>query len=129
MYRHPSMELLELNSDYLRNLLGILSSENKTVVPLEDFYADLLQHDRNSNISDSLDLLYSSLLLAHIFSRPHTTARSASLIDNVYTSKNNFSLFLEMLSRHCLIIILSFSQPAIACSIETLEQGVKYVQS
>ena len=128
MYRHPSMELLELNSDYLRNLLGILSSENKTVVLLEDFYADLLQHDRNSNISDSLDLLYSSLLLAHIF-RPHTTTRSASLIDNVFTSKNNFSLFLEMLSRHCLIIILSFSQLAIACSIKTLEQGVNYVQS
>ena len=34
IYRHPSMELSELNSDYLINLLNTLSLENKTVVSL-----------------------------------------------------------------------------------------------
>ena len=35
IHRHPSMELLEFNNDYLTNLLDTLSSENKTVVYLE----------------------------------------------------------------------------------------------
>ena len=57
IYRHPSMELLEFNNDYLANLLDTLSSENKTVVLLGDFNA---KYDQNSNISDFLDLMYSS---------------------------------------------------------------------
>ena len=49
------MELSEFNNNYLTNLLDTLSSENKTVVLLGDFNADLLKYDQNSNISDFLD--------------------------------------------------------------------------
>ena len=73
IYRHSSMELLEFNNDYLANLLDTLSSENKTVVLLGDFNA---KYDQNSNISDFLDLMYSSLLLPHIFSPTRTTSAS-----------------------------------------------------
>ena len=62
------MELSEFNSDYLTNFLDTLSSEKKTVVLLGDFNADLLTYDQNSNISEFLDLMYSSLLLPHVFS-------------------------------------------------------------
>ena len=62
------MQLSEFNSDYLTNLLDTLSSEKKTVVLLGDFNADLLTYDQNSNISEFLDLMYSSLLLPHVFS-------------------------------------------------------------
>ena len=75
IYRHPSMELLEFNNDDLANLLDTLSSENKTVVLLGDFNA---KYDQNSNISDFLDLMYSSLVLLHIFSPTRTISSSAT---------------------------------------------------
>ena len=85
------MELSEVNNNYLTNLLDTLSSENKTVVLLGDFNADLLKYDQNSNISDFLDLMYSSLLLPHIFSPTRTTSSSATLIDNIFTNNYNSS--------------------------------------
>ena len=91
IYRHPSMELSEFNNDYLTNLLDTLSSENKTIVLVGDFNADLLKYDQNSNISDFLDLMYSSLLLPHIFSPTRTTSSSATLIDNIFTNNYNYS--------------------------------------
>ena len=91
IYRYPSMELSEFNSNYLTNLLDALSLENKTVVLLRDFNADLLKYDQNSNISDFLDLMYSSLLLPHIFSSTHTIASSATLMDNIFTNNYNSS--------------------------------------
>ena len=53
------MELSEFNNNYFTDLLDTLSSENKTVVLLGDFNADLLKYDQNSNISDFFDLMYS----------------------------------------------------------------------
>ena len=85
------MELSEFINDDLTNLLDTLSSENKTVVLLGDFNADLLKYDQNSNISDFLDLMYSSLLLLHIFSPTRTTSSSATLIDNIFTNNYNSS--------------------------------------
>ena len=85
------MELSEFKNDYLTNLLDTLSSENKTIVLLGNFNADLLKYDQNSNISDFLDLMYSSLLLPHIFSPTRTTSSSATLIDNIFTNNYNSS--------------------------------------
>ena len=85
------MELSEFNSDFLTNLLDTLSSENKTVVSLGDFNADLLKYDQNSNISDFLGLMYSSLLLPHIFIPTRTTTSSATLIYNIFTNNYNSS--------------------------------------
>ena len=85
------MELSEFINDDLTNLLDTLSSENKTVVLLGDFNADLLEYDQNSNISDFLDLMYSSLHLPHIFSPTRTTSSSATLIDNIFTNSYNSS--------------------------------------
>ena len=92
IYRHQSMELSEFSSDYLTNLLDTLSSENKTVVLLGDFNVDLLRYDQNSNISDFLDLMYSSLLLSHIFNPSCTTTSSATLIENIFTNNYNSSV-------------------------------------
>ena len=85
------MELSEFNSDYLTNLLDTLSSANKTVVLPEDFNADQLKYDQNSDISEFLDLMYSSVLLSHIFSPTLTTKSSATLIDNIFTNNHNSS--------------------------------------
>ena len=47
IYRHPSMEFLQFNIDFVTNLMDTLSSENKTEVLLGDFNADLLKYDQN----------------------------------------------------------------------------------
>ena len=73
------MELSEFNSDF------------------GNFTADLLKFDQNSNILDFLDLMYSSLLLPHIFSPTRTTTTSATLIDNTFINNYNSSLASENL--------------------------------
>ena len=80
------MEFSEFNREYLANLLDTFSSENKTVVLLGDFNADLLKYDQNSNITDFLDLMYSSFLLPPIFSPTRTATTSGTLMVNIFTN-------------------------------------------
>ena len=79
------MELGEFNSDYLSKF----SLENKTLVLLGEFNANLLKYDTETGISNFLDLMYSSFLLPHIASPTRTTAVSATLTDNTFTSNCN----------------------------------------
>ena len=69
------MELSEFNNHYLSNLLDNLSDENKTVVLTGDFNADLLKYDKDCNVSDFLDTMYSNLLLPHIASPTRVTQK------------------------------------------------------
>ena len=89
IYRRATIELGEFNSHYLTNLLEKLSLENKTLVLLEDFNANLLKYDIDTGISNFLDLMYSSFLLPHIVSPALTTEASATLIDNIFTNNCN----------------------------------------
>ena len=81
------MELSEFNNHFLSNRLDNLSGENKTVVLLGDFNADLLKYDQDCNVSDFLDTMHSNLLLPHIASPTRVTINSKAFIDNVF-SKN-----------------------------------------
>ena len=65
------------------NLLDNLSEENKTVVLLGDFNADLLKYDK-----DFLDTMYLNLLLPYITYPTHVTVNSQTLIDNIFS--NNY---------------------------------------
>ena len=88
LYRHPSMELSEFNNYYLSNLLDNVSGKNKTVVLLGDFNADLLKYDKDCNVSDFLDIMYSNLLLRHIASPTPVTINLETLTDNIFS--NNY---------------------------------------
>ena len=59
------MELEEFSSYYLTDLLEKLSLENKTLVLIGDFNANLLKYDIDRDISNFLDLMYSSFLLIY----------------------------------------------------------------
>ena len=83
------MELGEFNFDYLRNLLEKLPLENKALVLLGNFNANLLKYDIDTVNSNFLDLLYSLFLLPHISSPTRTTAASATLIDHIFTNNYN----------------------------------------
>ena len=107
--RHPSMELSEFNSDYLAKLLEKLSLENKTIVLLGKFNVNLLKYT-NSNISNFLDLMQSSLLLPHFLSPIRTTATSATLIDNIFSNNCNSpytsgNLFITLSDHHAQFLI------------------------
>ena len=82
------MKLGEFNSDHLPNLLEKLSLENKALALLGDFNANLLKYDTDTDISNFLDLMYSSFF-PHIASPTRTTATFATLVDNIFTNNCN----------------------------------------
>ena len=105
------MKLREFNHDYLVNLLEKLSQENRTLVLLGDFNANLLKYDIGTNISNFLDLMYSFFLLPHIVSPTRTTAVLASLTDNIFTNNCNFpytsgSLAITLSHHHVQFLIM-----------------------
>ena len=88
---------------WLANLLEKLSVENKTLVLLGDFNADLLKYHTNSDISNFLDSMYSSLLLPHIASPTRTTATFSNNCNLPYTSGN---LVITLSDHHAQFLIL-----------------------
>ena len=83
------MDLSELNNHFLPILFEKLSYENKTTVLLGDFNANLLNYDIDRDISDFLDCMYCNSLLPHITSPTCITARSKTLIDNIFSNIYN----------------------------------------
>ena len=57
---------------------------------LGDFNADLLKYDKDCNVSDFLDTMYSNLL-PHIAFPTHVTLNSQTLIDSIFS--NNYDSF------------------------------------
>ena len=84
--RHLSMELSEFSNHYISNLLDNLLAKNKTIALLGDFIADLLKYDKDCNVSDFLDIMYSNLLLPHMTSPIYVTINSETLIDNIFSN-------------------------------------------
>ena len=82
------MELSKFNSDYLANLLEKLSLENKTLVLLGDFNADLLKFHRNSEFLNFLDSTYSFPHI-HCQSISSPTHATVTLIDNIFSKSCN----------------------------------------
>ena len=119
------MELSALDRDYVTNLLDTLSSENKTVVLLGDYNADLPKYDQISNISDFYYLIHSFILLPHIFSPTRTTATSATLIDNIFTNNYSSSFVSEnlvntLLNRHAQFLTMELQYSSL--EVDSTEQ-------
>ena len=83
------MQQSEFNNEYLKPHSEKLISENKEVIFLGDFNIDILKYDSNKNVSDFLDIIYSSNLLPNITSSTRLTSRSQTLIDNIFSSVIN----------------------------------------
>ena len=80
------MEISDFNKYYLSNVIEKLSLENKKIVLLGEFNVDLLNYDSNQDVSDFLDTMHSNLLLSHITSPTRITAKSSTLIDNIFSN-------------------------------------------
>ena len=83
------MQQSEFIDEYLKPVSEKLISENKEVILLGDFNIDLLRCDSNKNVSDFLDIIYSTNLLPNITSPTRLTSRSQTLIDNIFSSVIN----------------------------------------
>ena len=107
------MELSEFNNHYLSNLLDNLSEENKTVVLLGDFNADLLKYGKDCNVSDFLDTMHSNLLLPHIVCPTHVTVNPQTLIDNIFSNNYDSSftsgnLVTTLSDHHAQFLLIKF---------------------
>ena len=76
------MEISDFNKYYLPNIIDTLSLENKEIVLLGDFNVDLSNHD----VSGFLNTTQSNLLLPHIKSPTRITAKSSTLIYNIFSN-------------------------------------------
>ena len=85
------MDLSDFNRNYFSPLLEKLKYENKSVVLLGDFKADLLKYDSDSDMSDFLDVMFSNALLPHITSPTWVTSSSQTLIGNIFTNDYDLS--------------------------------------
>ena len=81
----------EFNDKYLKPLSEKLISENKENILLGDFNIDLLKCDSDKNVSDFLDIIYSTNLLPNITSPTRLTSRSLidTLIDDIFSTVVN----------------------------------------
>ena len=84
--RHPVMDINEFNDYYLNKLLRKLSSENKSVILLDDIIVDLMKCDNHHSTVELLDSLSSHLFLPHITQTTRIRDSSKTLIDNNFSN-------------------------------------------
>ena len=60
IYRHPSMDLTDFNTNYLNRLLENISKEQKSIFLLTDFNVKLLNYDEDNETNAFLDSLASN---------------------------------------------------------------------
>ena len=71
------MKLKEFTNDFMTYLSEkLLKENNKHVILMDDFNADLLKYENDTDTADFLDQIYASSLLPHITSPTRVSPRS-----------------------------------------------------
>ena len=86
IYKHPSMDLTDFNSNYLNDLLEKVSKEQKSVFLIGDFNINLLNYNVHNPTSEFLDSLTSNSFPPYILQPTRITSHSKTLIDNIFTN-------------------------------------------
>ena len=86
IYKHPSMNLTDFNSNYLNSLLEKISKEQKSVFLLGDFNNNLMNCNVHNPTNEFLDSLASNSFLPYILQPTRMTSHSKTLIDNIFTN-------------------------------------------
>ena len=91
IYKKRELEsvFIKIIQKNFRTLSERLISENKEVMLLGDFNIDLLKCDSNRNVSDFLDIIYSTNVLPNITFPTRLTSRSQTLMYNIFSSVIN----------------------------------------
>ena len=85
IYRPPDTDIKLFNS-FLTDILSNIKMENKTLYFLGDYNVNLLNIDKHQDSQDFADLMYSNSFLPAITKPTRVTAKSATLIDNIFST-------------------------------------------
>ena len=86
IYRHPSMDLADFNSNYLNKLLENISKEQKSVFLLGDFNVNLLNYNEHNQTNEFLDSLASNSFIPLILQPTRITSHSNTVVDNIFSN-------------------------------------------
>ena len=86
IYRHPSINLISLNSSYLNSLLENTSKEQKSVVLCGSFNFKLLNYNEHNPTNEFLDSLASNSIIPLILQPTRIISHYNTLIDNIFSS-------------------------------------------
>lgn len=98
IYRPPNSDI-DLFNKYMSTLLSKMEGERKYISCLGDYNISLLNYDSHIGTQEFVDLLYSNALFPCITKPTRITAKSATLIDNIFcnTLVNDDRAFLGIL--------------------------------
>ena len=86
IYKHPSMDLTDFNSNYVNSLLEKISKEQKSVFLFSHFNISLMNYNVHNPTNEFLDSLASNSFLPYILQPTRITSHSKTLIDNIFTN-------------------------------------------
>ena len=86
IYKRPSMDLTDFNSNYLNSLLEKRSKEQKSVFLLGDFNINLLNYNVHNPTNGLLDSLASNSFLPYILQPTRITSPSKIQVNNIFTN-------------------------------------------
>ena len=86
IYRHPSMDLIGFNCNYLNKLLENISKEQKSSFLLGDFNVNVLNYNEHNQTNEFLDSLASNSFIPLILQPTRITSHSTTLIDNIFSN-------------------------------------------
>ena len=87
IYRPPDTDMALFN-EQLQTILDEMKSENKSLYLLGDFNIDLLNIDKHKESHEFTDLMYSHSLIPNIVKPTRITDKSATLIDNIFSTNS-----------------------------------------
>ena len=83
IYRHHT-PISDFSSEFLEKTLQKITKSKKTCVLLGDFNIDLIKYDSNQGVSNFYDNISSHGFRPLILQPSRVTAKSATLIDNIF---------------------------------------------
>ena len=90
IYRPPSTNIDKFNT-LINSTLNLLKTESSIVYLMGDFNLDLLKQEQHQQTGEFLDLLHSFSLLPLINKPTRITSKTATLIDNIFTTTKEYS--------------------------------------
>ena len=86
IYRHPSMDLVDFNCNYLNKLLENTSKGQKSILLLGHFNVNLLNYNEHNETNEFLDFLAPNSIIPLILQPNRITSHSNTLIDKIFSN-------------------------------------------
>ena len=88
IYRPPGRCAKEFNN-HMKNILEIISHENKIGYIMGDYNLNLLNNESHKQTNEFLDVMYGNAFIPVITKSTRITSHTATLIDNIFTNNTH----------------------------------------